>query len=203
MTTDITKTNKILSAIVLEEHGYDSALKGLSFNKDSIRDMSSTARRLAPRDLGHNKFMESIQLWIEVRAPRYWWQEADTYRAGSTKQSQSTMHTIKNRILQPSDFVDEEINTEYLAVINDLILRKVSTREIKKMLPEGFMQKRLWNINYKTLRNIILQREHHGLVEWQIFIERVREQVQFPDMLPGNDDTLNEKIEEHFRRVNE
>ena len=34
---------------------------------------------------------------------------------------------------------------------------------IKKRLPEGFLQTRMWCMNYKTLRNVILQRRSHRL----------------------------------------
>ncbi|MCK9240314.1 hypothetical protein [Desulfocurvus sp.] len=52
------------------------------------------AEKLAPLDKGHNKVLESMCVWLDVRMPRYWWQEFDTYRVGVTKQSESTMHIL-------------------------------------------------------------------------------------------------------------
>jgi len=77
---------------VIKEAGYEEALLGLSlsFNADLER-MPKRAEKLAPLDKGHNKCLESIAVWLDVRAPRYWWQEYDTYRVGVTKQSESTM----------------------------------------------------------------------------------------------------------------
>ena len=85
---------------ILGEAGYDAAIKGLSLSKGcTIERAKEVAVNLAPKDGGHNKILESIYIWIDIVAPRYWWQEADTYRI-STKQSGSTMHTIQKRLLE-------------------------------------------------------------------------------------------------------
>jgi len=54
----------------------------------------------------------------------------------------------------------------------------------KKNLPEGFVQTRIVCVNYKALRNMIVQRRAHRLREWQVFISEVREQVDYPQLLP-------------------
>jgi hypothetical protein len=55
---------------------------------------------------------------------------------------------------------------------------------VKKRLPEGFLQTRMWCMNYKTLRNIILQRRTHRLPHWKEFIRQTLEQVENPELLP-------------------
>ena len=83
-----------MNVTVLNEAGYQEALLGLSLSyEQSLDKMPAVAERLAQRDNGHNKFLESIVVWLDVIAPRYWWQEFDTYRIGVSKQSSSTMHT--------------------------------------------------------------------------------------------------------------
>jgi len=78
---------------VLEESGLSHALLGLSLNKNQPLDnMLTLSDKLASKDGGHNKFLESIAVWLDITAPRYWWSQLDTYRAGVTKQSESTMH---------------------------------------------------------------------------------------------------------------
>ena len=82
---------------VVNESGYTEALLGLSLSHNQpIENMADVALKLASKDGGHNKFLESIYIWLDITAPRFWWQEADTYRL-STKQSESTMHTMTNR----------------------------------------------------------------------------------------------------------
>jgi len=183
----------VLQAEVIEEAGYDSALHGLSFNKKQEKDMCPVALKLCSKDGGHNKFLESIVVWIEVTAPRYWWQEADTFRL-STKQSESTMHTLVDE-LKSGDFttVAGYFESECLSYANFVLLKetvenRVITESqrlvmIKRNLPEGFLQKRLWCMNYKCLRNIIMQRKTHRLPHWQSFINQVMGSLKNPELL--------------------
>lgn len=181
----------------VDEAGYKAALLGLAHNKKKSPDkMSEVAEKLSDKDGGHNKFLESIVLWLDVRAPRYFWQEADTFRL-STKQSESTMHTLTQELLvididspkAVQRFMDENFEPEsctpdtlrwiyQAAKANDLIA-------VKKRLPEGFLQTRTWCMSYKTLRNIILQRRTHRLPHWKEFIRQTLEQADHPELLPG------------------
>jgi hypothetical protein len=94
---------------ILSVHGVDEALFGLGLshgatsgmtfkeftaNPELYQRMLARAAKNAPLDGGHNKFLESIEVWLEIDAPRFLWQEIDTYRVGVTKQSDSTMHTL-------------------------------------------------------------------------------------------------------------
>jgi hypothetical protein len=180
----------------IQEAGYKPALIGLGHNKkQSPEKMSIVAEKLADKDGGHNKFLESIIVWLDVRAPRYFWQEADTFRL-STKQSESTMHTLTGELLEvdindaksiqrfldenfePSSCTPETLKWIYdAAKAGDLVA-------VKKRLPEGFLQTRMWCMNYKTLRNIILQRRTHRLPHWKEFIRQTIEQVEHPELLP-------------------
>lgn len=184
------------------EAGYLTALHGLAFNKKmAYESMPGLARKLAFKDGGHNKFLESICVWFNVRAPRYWWQEADTFRL-STKQSESTMHTLideltnfnvaGNTIEQNRQFQFMKENFEEAFGIehfHDMILQAHADNitRLKALLPEGFLQRRLWCMNYKCLRNIILQRRTHRLPHWRQFIDQVLEQVDHPELLPTRD----------------
>ena len=167
---------------IIEECGYDQALIGLSFNKNQDpKNMPNVAKKLAKKDGGHNKFLESICVWIEIDAPRYFWAEFDTYRVGMTKQSQSTMHTITKQPLTQNNF-EEELPAEFLVELNKLILKKDLVK-LKSYLPEGFMQKRMICTNYKTLRNIIQQRRSHKLPHWRAFCVEILLQVKNPELL--------------------
>lgn len=181
----------------LAEAGYDPALIGLAHNKKQERQrMEVVARKLAPLDGGHNKFLESMILWLDVRAPRYWWQEADTFRL-STKQSESTMHTLTEELLAidlhnsasveafiADNFEPDSCTPHTLAWIYEAARTK-DILNIKRRLPEGFLQKRMWCMSYKTLRNIILQRRTHRLPHWQMFITQTLTQADHSELLPG------------------
>ena len=164
------------------ERGYTAAMRGLSLshNKDE-NNMHMVAQRLASKDGGHNKFLETIVVWLNIRAPRYFWQEFDTYRVGVTKQSESTMHTLLKRALTLDDF-EKGINPSILTYLNKLLKAK-QFHKLKVNLPEGFLQRRIVCTNYKTLRNIICQRKNHKLKEWKYFCEYIISNVAFPDLL--------------------
>lgn len=181
----------------ISEAGFDAALLGLSHNKkQSPEAMETVAKRLSGKDGGHNKFLESIYVWLDVRAPRYWWQEADTFRL-TTKQSESTMHTLTQELLAVNlddaaavddflraNFEPQSCQVETLAWIYEAA-KAGNLVSVKKRLPEGFLQTRLWCMNYKSLRNIILQRRTHRLPHWPEFIRQTLDQVDHPDLLPG------------------
>ena len=159
----------------IEEHGFDRAMLGLarSYNQD-VRNMPEVALKLGPKDKGHNKFLESIVVWMEIEAPRFFWSEFDTYRVGMTKQSDSTMHTLKRQQLTQENF-EYPIPNEYLYHLNLLIFNNFSIDIIKNDLPDGFIQGRSVCTNYKVIRHIILQRHNHKLPQWRYFCEQMKQ----------------------------
>ncbi len=181
-----------MEVTILGEAGYEWALRGIgkSFGIDDFERLKGVAARLCSRDGGHNKFLESLVVWLEVRAPRYFWQEFDTYRIGTTKQSESTIHTITKKKLTEEDFEDP-LSEDVIDFVNDLIsnykvLKQSGDKEatdrvfraIKNHLPEGYLQTRIVCTNYKVLRNIILQRKNHMLAEWHTFIDIILEHLE-------------------------
>lgn len=136
----------------------------------------------------HRKFMRQIHVSVDITAPRYWWSEFDTYSVGVSKNSESTMHTIKKETLTIDMFTDKCLSEfdewyweSWLVYLNTLIKRYNDTknedyfRMLKKALPEGFLQKRTVDLNYENLYNIYHQRKSHRLPEWSVeFIKWVQ-----------------------------
>lgn len=179
------KLNKdfFINVNVIEEGGFNSAMAGLALNKNQkIEDMLKVGKKLVFKDGGHNKFLEHLMTWIMVQAPRYVWQEMDTFRL-SSKNSESTMHTILNNKLTPDNFELGDISEDSLLELNGYLEEKNLLR-LKRKNPEGFLQKRMWMISYKTLRNIIIQRRHHRLPHWKYFIKTILSEVKYPEFLP-------------------
>jgi len=170
----------------LSEHGYKEALLGTSLSRSQPpENMVSVCRALAHKDGGHNKFLEFMVVWIDITAPRYWWQQMATYRIGSSFLSESTMYTIMKRLLTIKDFEDEEIHPDILRALNNLILDKLFP-EVKSNLPEGFLQRRIMVTNYKSLRNIINQRMFHKLPQWHSFCQEILKQIEHPEFIIQN-----------------
>jgi hypothetical protein len=166
---------------VIKEAGYTPAIIGLSFNYNSdIRNMPVRADKLAFKQHGHNKFLESIMLWIEVVAPKYWWTEADTYRL-STKQSESTMHTLEKDPITNAMF-KYPIPQDYIKYL-DTLRQSGDLETLKNALPEGFLQKRMWVMSYKTLQNIYIQRHNHKLNEWKDFCKEILSKIEHPRLI--------------------
>lgn len=179
---------------VLNECGYEQALLGMSLSHyDGSESMADwwpkqfpkaikRAKLLAGRDGGHNKFLESIVVWIDVTASRAWWSQFDTYRVGTTKQSTSTMHTLAKRRPVLEDFsplTDPRVVEAFISVWDS----KPPIPVLKAALPEGFLQRRVICTNYKALRNILHQREGHRLGEWKIFSDYVLYSIDHPELL--------------------
>lgn len=126
---------------------------------DEIRTTSSVF--VDPKDLllmstlvkhgdEHAKVVRGIMVYAEIEAPRYWWQEMDTYRIGTDRlSSESTMH-IQGRGMSEDELL-----------------------EMKGALTEGTMQKRVQVFSYQTLRRIYYQRRSHRLPHWREFCQWV------------------------------
>ena len=179
------------------EFGYDLAVEGIgySFGVEDQERLVGVAEKLAPKDGGHNKFLESMQVWIEINAPRYWWAEFDTYRVGTTKQSESTIHTLCKKKVTQENFI-YPVLPEMIKYLNDAIrmynankddkeARKELFKTIKSNLPEGYLQKRMVNTNYKVLKNMIWQRKKHVLDEWHVFIDVMKNELEHWELIKG------------------
>lgn len=146
------------------------------------------AKKLVKAGSEHRKFIRYLHVQIDMVAPRYWWTQFDTYKVGTTSSSSSTMHLLGKRELTEDDFsfAENPIQT-YSEVVNTLniyIKAMKSAKEagdmetrlnlfmaLKSILPEGFNQERIIDLNYETLLTIYRQRKSHRLGEWRTFCD--------------------------------
>lgn len=106
---------------------------------------------LVKRGDEHSKAIRGLIVYAEINAPRYWWQEMDTYRIGAERlSSESTMH-IQGKGLSTEELV-----------------------KMKDELKEGTMQKRVQMFSYQALRRLYNQRKNHRLPHWQIFCDWIK-----------------------------
>lgn len=188
---------------ILSEHGHAEALLGMSlsyydhleplnewWNDEKKQRAYRRATSLAHKSGGHSKFLESIQVWLFIQASRDVWSEFDTYRVGISKQSSSTMHTLDKRFVVPEDF-EKGTSTLMIDGFNRCLAEykdpkseyhKDITR-LKKNLPEGWLQERIVNVNYKCLQNILAQRHNHRLHQWPDLCNQILGQIQHPEWL--------------------
>jgi len=193
---------------VLSESGFLEALLGigLSFGLTSgknyhemLQDKDSAlwdrlhgiAEKLAHKGNAENKFLRQISVVLDVDAPIYWWKQADTYKVGTTAQSESTMHTLKRTPITQDRF-EHPIFPETIKHLEGL--RQSGDFELLvNELPCGWLQRRILTYNYAVIQNIYQQRRHHKLKEWHIFIDSVLNKLEFPylitkDFIKGEND---------------
>jgi len=185
-----------------EVYGFKAALRGMrnpmnSWNKsdstfefvryvvdnDSFDLHSIENVKIGPKDLElccklikagsvHRKFLRQIMIVTDITIPRYIWQELDTYKVATVRNSCSTMHKLGGSQITPDDFQDGDVLPAVLDVLNNLSRRYAETkdyelvRRMKKLLPEGFLQKATFSMNYETGLGMLRWRGDHRLPEW-------------------------------------
>lgn len=138
----------------------------------------------------HRKFLRQIFVSVDITAPMYWWSEFDTYKVGTVANSTSKMHKLASTPISFDCFEhDDFINTDcggsdfkdtqsaWTALINVLEGLRIKFNETKekkywkeliRLLPESWLQKRTVTMNYENLLGMCSngQRRHHKLNEW-------------------------------------
>jgi hypothetical protein len=135
------------------------------------------ACKLIKRGSAHRKFMREIIIWVRLTIPRFVWQELDTYKVATTRNSCSTMNKLGSTDLEQSDF-ERPILESYLAHINEkgAALRVAKEEhagvrearvQLKNDLPEGFLQRAGYVMSYETALKLFFDREVHRLPQWR------------------------------------
>lgn len=150
----------------------------------------------------HRKFMRQIFVSVDITAPLYWWKEFDTYKVGTVANSTSTMHKLASTPITKECFeMDDYTENLYdvglkrrfplqnywydiLECLEGLRQKYNETKdkrywkELIRLLPESWLQKRTVTMNYENLLGMCSkgQRRFHKLTEWSnSFISWARE----------------------------
>lgn len=157
----------------------------------------------------HRKFMRMITVYMDIKAPLYWWKEYDTYKIGTVANSCSTMHKIADKEFALEDFSHEHLIDTCLLerVINELnIYRDVynnydkQTEQYKdefskkdiwwqmiQLLPSSYNQRRTVMLNYEVLANMYKSRKNHKLDEWRTFCEYIKT-FPYSELITGKEE---------------
>lgn len=139
----------------------------LSFNGSSGTFEQSLAllSRLVERGDEEAKSMRGVVAWVEIDAPRFFWQEFVTYRIGCEQLgSESTMHGQEMRF----DESTPQASIDAISKVSDIAVKKAS-------YPDGLMQKRMFLISYQTFRRMYKQRLDHRLPHWRQFCKFIED----------------------------
>lgn len=179
---------------------FSKIIENPSEYKELLDYLYNVSLKLKDLDGGENKFLRQLTVCIDVEMPLYWWKECDTYKIGTTAQSESTMHSITNKpfILEQfeidsmSDFgirllanTIDKLNEIRNLYINEetYIGKKALWYDIISNLPNSWLQRRVLTLNYAVLQNMISKRKHHKLIEWRYFCNAIYENVKYPEYL--------------------
>lgn len=137
----------------------------------------------------HRKFLRQIFVSVDITAPMYWWSEFDTYKVSTVANSTSKMHKLASTPItfdcfEHDDFINTDCNSTFkdaqtawqslIEVLESLRNKFNETKEKKywkeliRLLPESWLQKRTVTMNYENLLGMCSngQRRHHKLNEW-------------------------------------
>ena len=176
------------------------------------------AQRLIRGGPEHRKFLRQIAVSVDITAPFYWWKEFDTYKVGTVANSCSTMHKLTSYPISYENFEMEDFNgdlnpyegnalnpgTTVKTIWDNLLvdcenLRRIYLetkdvrywKELVRILPSGWLQKRTVTLNYENLRAMYSQRKNHKLTEWHDFCNWVKALPYAEDLilygLPGEE----------------
>ena len=173
-----------------EVWGFEHAFRGMrnplkSHDKSTENADLILAKKLISAGPEHRKFLRQIFISMDIRAPRYWWMQFDTYKIATTSNSESTMHTIMKEPFDLSDFsLNDDAFTsiifmDILSTLNKIRMDWCRTKCKKdwelliQILPQSYLQTRTVTFTYETALNIIKQRRGHKVKEWDIFISHL------------------------------
>ena len=173
------------------------AISEVKIGADDMRIMQNLIKADGSGKAGepNSKFLRMIHAQVAITAPLYWWKEFDTYKVGTVANSTSTMHKLANTPItldcfEMSDFFEEADIFDYgdyslkelwdnnIILLCEVLRKKyVETKnkkywkELIRLLPESWLQTRMVDCNYATLRNIYAWRRGHKLTEWHKFCD--------------------------------
>lgn len=167
-------------------------------------------KKLLSGKLAHQerKFLRQILVSMDIRGSIKFWAQMDTFKIGTVRNSESTMHSITKGEINQDDF-EREINKEQLHYINGMIsefncrqenfkrqpdlLNEEIKRETKEMfelidanLPAGYLLGSHWTANYEVLRNIYHSRKNHKMYWWKEFCCYIEKLPYFDLLIKGN-----------------
>ena len=160
--------------------GYNGKIENTSIGKNDLELM----QKLIKAGSEHRKFLRQIFVAVDITAPLYFFKELDTYKVGTVANSTSTMHKLADTPITLdcfemgdfTPFIDNfKIDLSWRTVVSYLEQLRQKYNETKdkrywkeliRLLPESWLQKRTVTMNYENILNMYRQRKNHKLTEW-------------------------------------
>lgn len=153
------------------------------------------AQQLIRAGAPHRKWLRQVFVSVDITAPMYFYSEFDTYKVGTVVNSTSKMHKLASTPITLSCFEIDDLNQDLpefkahnddwyyhieekwddlLKILESLRVKYLETKdkrywkELIRMLPESWLQKRTVTMTYENLFAMCSkdQRRNHKLNEW-------------------------------------
>ena len=160
--------------------GYNGKIENTSIGKNDLELM----QKLVKAGSEHRKFLRQIFVAVDITAPLYFFKELDTYKVGTVANSTSTMHKLASTPITIDCFEMDDFTPLIDNFKIDLSWQTIMTyleqlrqrynetkdkrywKELIRLLPESWLQKRTITMNYENILNMYRQRKNHKLTEW-------------------------------------
>lgn len=166
-------------------------------------------RKLAKAGACQRKFMRQIFVSVDITAPLYWWKEFDTYKVGTVSDSCSTMHKLASTPITKDCFEMDDFDccsssslgylnnnpcvdlsmywyhtTRYMERLRQVYNETKDKRywkELVRLLPESWLQKRTVTMSYENVLNMYYWRcvRPHKLAEWSVSFKAWAESLPY------------------------
>ena len=180
-------------------NGFDEKIENTTIGENDLK----LAQTLIKAGSEHRKFMRQIFVSVDITAPLFFFKEMDTYKVGTVANSTSTMHKLASTPITIDCFeMDDFENLEDLeypfahvwehTIKNCEILRqkynetkdKRYWKELIRLLPESWLQKRTVTMSYENIFKMVRERINDKLSEWSKFF------IDWAKSLPYADDVI-------------
>lgn len=158
----------------------------------------------------NSKFLRMIHVQVALTAPLFFFKELDTYKIATVSNSTSTMHKLSSTPItidcfEMDDFEEVFYNDKGIDISTKMIWEAICWdleqirqkynetknkrywKELIRLLPESWLQTRMLDLNYATLRSIYCWRRGHKLTEWHRFCEWIESLPYAKELLTSGD----------------
>lgn len=145
-------------------------------------------KKLVLRGTDEAKFARAIHVQANIKAPLSWWKQFDTYKVGTVRLSDSTMHNILKDPITLESFAAESIIDHPMKLA---LAGSVTSRTIFMFIVQTLEMLR---INWWRMKNTIIDKEYLDTYGQEAFDEAVKKRKegmdtcwrQIIDMLPDS-----------------
>ena len=168
-------------------NGFNGKIENTVIGKNDLALM----QKLIKAGSEHRKFLRQIFVAVDITAPLYFFKELDTYKVGTVANSTSTMHKLASTPITIDCFEMGDYCGFFETPWKNLIALLEQCRkeynetkdkrywkELIRLLPESWLQKRTVTMSYENVANMYSQRMNHKLTEWS------KDFIQWADNLP-------------------